>query len=93
MFGDHQPGLDSEIYAAIGSNANTPDASLEEREKMYTVPFIMWANYDIDEEENVLISPGFLRSMLLEKAGVEMSAYDKFLAQCRGEYPAINLIG
>lgn len=31
--------------------------------------------------------------MLLEKAGVEMSAYDKFLAQCRGEYPAINLIG
>lgn len=93
MFGDHQPGLDSEIYAAIGSNANTPDASLEEREKMYTVPFIMWANYDIDEEENVLISPGFLRSMLLEKAGVEMSAYDKFLAQCRGEYSAINFIG
>ena len=90
MFGDHQPGLDTEIYDAM--DANLYD-SLEERMKLYTVPFVMWANFEIDSEESVLTSPNYLRAILLQKAGMSLSCYEQFLLECKEEYPAMNAFG
>lgn len=84
MFGDHQPGLDIEVYQTLGA---------EDIETMYTIPFVMWANYDIDEEDGVRTSPNYLRALLLQKAGVELGSYDSFLLECMNEYPAINFMG
>ena len=68
---------------------------MEEREKKYTVPYIMWANFDLPEEPEApeYISPGYLRSFLLENAGVGESAYDRFVSHVRKSYPAINVLG
>lgn len=93
MFGDHQPGLDMEIYYAMDEKLAASDVTLAERMKMYTVPFVMWANYDIGSEENVLTSPNFLRVKLMEKTGLPLSQYDQFLLECSKSYPAINFMG
>lgn len=84
MFGDHQPGLDAEIYQALG---------VEDMEAAYTVPFVMWANYDVDAEEGIYTSPNYLRAILLQKAGVPLGSYDNFLLKCREKYPAMNVMG
>lgn len=93
MFGDHQPGMDAEVYYAMDEKLAADNVTLEERMKMYTVPFVMWANYDIGSEKDVLTSPNYLRVMLLEKAGVSLSQYDQFLRECGEYYPAINFMG
>lgn len=49
FYGDHQPNLDNNFLEEVhGGNFDT----LDEQELMYRVPFFIWANYDI-EEENV----------------------------------------
>lgn len=95
MFGDHQPGLDDDVLKALEPKMYEENASLEEREKKYTVPYILWANFDLPEEPAApeYISPGFLRSFLLENAGLELSAYDRFVSSVRQQYPAINVLG
>ena len=47
----------------------------------------------MSSEDAVLTSPNYLRAMLLEKAGIPLSRYDRFLSACQTEYPAINRIG
>lgn len=95
MFGDHQPGLNEEVLKAMAPGMYEEGASLGEREKKYTVPYIMWANFELPEtpEAPEYISPNFLRSFLLENAGVSGSAYDCFVRKVRESYPAINILG
>lgn len=93
MFGDHQPGLDSEIYETLEPGLSDESPATEILEKKYVVPFIMWANYDIDEEEQSLISPGYLRAFLLDFVGLPKSSYDNFLLDSRKECMAINSLG
>lgn len=93
MFGDHQPGLDEEVYRALDPDLFQNDVTLEEMQKKYTVPFILWANYDVESESDVLISPGYLRAKLLKTAGIPLSRYDQFLAECNEQYNAVNVLG
>lgn len=48
MFGDHQPKLEDSFYELLYGKSLS-SLSLKEQQKKYTVPFIMWANYDIDD--------------------------------------------
>lgn len=91
MFGDHQPGLDADIYDAMLRTGEP--AVAEASEISYAVPFLLWANYDISSEDAILTSPNYLRTMLLERAGIPLSRYDRFLSACQAEYPAINRVG
>ena len=91
MFGDHQPGLDADIYDAMLRTGEP--AVAETSEISYSVPFLLWANYDISSEDAILTSPNYLRTMLLERAGIPLSRYDRFLSACQAEYPAINRVG
>lgn len=93
MFGDHQPGMDDEVYKALCPEMYEENASVETLEKKYTVPYVMWANYDLDSEEVDTTSPGFLGEYLLQNAGVQLSAYDLFLEDVQNEVNAINLLG
>ncbi len=89
IFGDHQPGLSDEIFDKFDSSAYTP----EKRQKYYTVPFYLWANFELAPKSNVLASPGYLRAILLDAANVPCSPYDMFLLNCHKTYPAVNFIG
>lgn len=77
----------------LNENLYQEYVAMDEMEKMYTVPFILWANYSVEQESGVLTSPGFLRARLLKTAELPLSRYDQFLLTCSETYPAINVIG
>ena len=93
MFGDHQPGMNDSAFKAMDPAMYEEGASLEEKEKKYTVPYVMWANYDLPEGELPLTSPNYLRSFLLENAGLSESAYDRMVSTVRKDYPSLNAFG
>ena len=64
-----------------------------ELQKRYQVPFLLWANYDIAEENYGTISVNYLSTLLLRTAGLEMSAYQQYLAQLYQQIPAMNVHG
>ena len=92
MFGDHRPGVESSYYDRI---AGKPKSQLSDEEYMqrYKVPFIIWANYDIDEAYLDRISANYLSSLVLETAGCEMTGYQNYLSDLRDDIPAITARG
>ncbi len=83
MFGDHQPVAYSELYNSVIN----PD---EEKELKYKVPFIMWANYDIQEDDVDKISANYLSTYLLKTAGIPGTDYNNYLWKLHEEIPVIN---
>ena len=90
MFGDHQPG--ENVTAPLYGHANItyPPVSYERQQDKYIVPFIMWANYDIEEKDGVMTSPNYLSILLCETAGLKLTPYQKYLAELQKEYPVIT---
>ena len=93
MFGDHQPKLPNSFYELLyGKSLNS--LSLKELQKKYTVPFIIWANYDIDEATDVEnVSANYLSSMMLEQTNLKLSRYNEYLLNLRKTIPALNANG
>lgn len=89
MFGDHQPS-DYITNPLLRLNGIDRESSLEEFQKGYVVPFVMWANYEIEEETVDKISVNYLSSLLLEKADLPMTAYQQYLSQLREVMPVIT---
>ena len=92
FFGDHLPGLNSRFYALLNGKGLS-GLTLEELENVYTVPFFIWTNYDTEEENVEITSLNYLSSMALERAGLELPAYNRFLEDLREVIPAINSQG
>lgn len=92
MFGDHQPSdyISNPILRLLGIDPATKEDSLELFAKGYQVPFVMWANYEIGEEEVEEISANYLSSFLMEKAGLPKSGYQNYLDGLREQYPVIT---
>lgn len=92
MFGDHQPSdyITNPILRLQGIDPAEKEDSLELFSRGYQVPFVMWANYDIEEEEVEEISVNYLSSFLMEKAGLSKSGYQEYLDGLREQYPVIT---
>lgn len=79
FFGDHQPS-DSVVSPILKSNGvSTSDTSVEQAQLRYIVPYVIWANYDIEEATGVDTDISFLAANVMEKVDLPMSAYQKFL--------------
>lgn len=89
MYGDHQPYLD--IYDDIWEGYNYTDS--EKRYMQAKTPFVIWANYDIEEQNLGEISINYLGPTILEVAGVPMSDYYKYLNNLKETLPVICAIG
>ena len=90
FYGDHQPNLDNNFLEEVhGGNFDT----LDEQELMYKVPFFIWANYDIEEENVELTSLNFLSNYLFKAAGIGLPAYNQFLLNIQKVIPAMNSQG
>lgn len=89
MFGDHQPA-DDIADPILKLNGIDREASLEEYQKGYVVPFVIWANYEIEEENIDKISANYLGTVLMEKAGLPLSGYQTYLSQLREVMPVIT---
>ena len=60
----------------------------------YKVPFIIWANYDIDEASDMEnVSANYLSSMMLEQTNLKLSRYNEYLLNLRKTIPALNANG
>ena len=90
FFGDHQPRLDEDFYDELSGRT---DDSLDDQQKRYLVPFFIWANYDIEEEQIDCISLNYLSSYVYEAAGIPLPPYNRFLSDMEEVIPAINANG
>lgn len=90
FYGDHFPGLDINFYEEIHEGSF---ATLEEQQILHTIPFFIWANYDIEEQFIELTSINYLSVYLMDIAGLPLSAYQKFLCDIQKTIPAINSFG
>ena len=86
MVGDHSPSF-------IGDIPND-SFTKEEREVLErSVPFIIWANFDIEEKDMGTISLNYLVPMLLEIAQVKPSAYYAYMQELREQVPVFTSCG
>lgn len=92
FFGDHQPSLKNAFYEELYGK-KLSERTTEEVLQQYAVPFFIWANYDIEERQNVIISPNYLGVLTAQTAGLPLTGYMNFLAQMYEEIPAITPVG
>lgn len=92
FFGDHQPPLKNAFYEVLYGKSLS-ERTTEEVLEQYAVPFFIWANYDIEEQEDVVISPNYLGVLTAQVAGLPLTGYMNFLSQLYEELPAITPVG
>lgn len=92
MFGDHQPSIETAFYESL-LGKKQHDWELEDIQKRYATPFILWANYDIEEAENVVLSNNYLENLLLKQAGLELPLYNQYIERVSSQVPAMNVNG
>lgn len=90
MFGDHQPSLGDDVMSELEGLYQQREGYANADNMIYQSSFVIWANFDLEEASGVLTSPNYLRAMVLDQAGVELSGYDRFLLQLQQQYPAMN---
>jgi phosphoglycerol transferase MdoB-like AlkP superfamily enzyme len=90
MFGDHQPN-DNVVNPLYKLNGNSVyDLSTEETELRYITPYVIWANYDIEEATNVDTSANYLSAQLLQAGGIPCSDYQNYLLELSKEIPVLS---
>lgn len=103
MFGDHQPA-DWVVSPIYSMNGQTDTAEWSESLERYMVPFVLWSNYDMDEEEILnqvdylsseydMLSMNYLNTLVMEAAGLPKSSYQLYMDDLITEYPITSANG
>ena len=92
FFGDHQPPLTNAFYEELYSK-KLSERTTGEVLQQYAVPFFIWANYDIEERQDMVVSPNYLGAITADLAGLPLTGYMNFLLQMYQELPAITPVG
>ena len=92
FFGDHQPPLKNAFYEELYGK-KLSERTTEEVLRQYAVPFFIWANYDIPEQEDVIVSPNYLGVLTAQAAGLPLTGFMNFLSQMYEELPVITPVG
>lgn len=88
MFGDHQPPITTDFYdTQFGKSVN--DLTPEEKTNYYSTPYVIWANYDIEEAE-LDMSANYLSSYVANLAGLQLTGYNKYLLDLQKTIPIIS---
>lgn len=90
MFGDHLPNIEEAFYERLLGSSWDEHSDLD-NQKLYTTPFIIWANYDIEEKFDVEMSANYFGSYVLQLAGLEMSDYQRCLLAFAEEMPVMGM--
>ena len=90
MFGDHQPPITNLFYNnQFGKDVE--NLTPEEEANWYSTPYVIWANYDIEEKE-LDMSANYLSSYVMNLAGNKLTGYNKYLLELQKELPAISAV-
>ena len=90
MYGDHQPWVSDFLVSEELKDGNGASEAIM---KKYKTPVVIWANYDIEERDDLNISLNYLGGVLMREAGLPLSPYFAYLEQLRQEYPIITTNG
>lgn len=96
MYGDHQPAFDNEAVRVLGDHIRD---GINGEICNYYVPYIIWANFDIEEQDYLTdgvlntLSPNYFASTVFDIAGVELTDYDRYLLEMHEQIPAITALG
>ena len=93
MFGDHQPSVETSFIAEVMGVESLSGLSLKQEQARHITPFIIWANYDIEERQIDKLSSNYLSSLMLETAGVKLTEYNKYLLKLSETLPVIDTVG
>ena len=93
MFGDHQPSVETSFIAEVMGVDSLSGLSLKQEQARHITPFIIWANYDIEERQIDKLSSNYLSSLMLETAGVKLTEYNKYLLKLSETLPVIDTVG
>ncbi len=92
MFGDHFPGIEQGFYEELyGKSINELNA--EEMLRRYTVPFVIWTNYEQESRSGVQTSINYLSDLIYESAGLPKSKISVFHDKIKDKVPLINGMG
>ena len=92
MFGDHFPAVENEFFEELYGKS-LDEISTEEQTRMYTTPFMIWANYDIKEQTDVRTSPCFLSNLVMETAKLPKSRVQLYLDDLKTDVMQLNPFG
>lgn len=90
FFGDHFPGINDGFYNELDKGS---DGSLDAQMKRFQVPFFIWANYGLEEQEVECTSLNYLSNYLYQAANIALPAYNQFLDELEEVIPAMNSRG
>lgn len=92
MFGDHQPNIETEfVESLLGSDIS--DLSTEDNQKRFVTPFVIWANYNIEEGYVDKMSANYLSTLLLQVADLKTTKYNDYLSALYRYVPVIDSNG
>lgn len=91
FFGDHMPNMKNNFYETI-LGEKLSDLTAEEMLKLYQTPFLIWANYDINEQEIDKISANYLSTLLLQTANIPLPDYNTYLSSLYQTFPVIDAL-
>lgn len=77
LTGDHQPRIHDESMDSI-TNGEWRNWNDEEMMRRYEVPFLIWANYDIDKKTVEKTSMNYLQTILMETIDGDLTGFQKF---------------
>lgn len=92
FFGDHQPNLDENFFGEI-KNKPVSEWTNEELQMRYITPFFIWTNYDSKEESDVHMSVNYLQETVLNKLGLQTTAYDNYQKDIFSQMPVVDTKG
>ncbi len=92
FWGDHQPEIGDDFWEyCLGKSMD--DATFSEQQLMYETRYFIWANYDLPNLKDQMLSSNYLGSYVLSLTGLNKSGYQDFLCKQRELIPVMNAYG
>ena len=91
FFGDHQPA--DAVVAPFYQDPLQAGVLEKNTALRYQVPYLLWANYDIESASGKNTSLNYLAAQVLRAAGVPTNAYQNYLLELGRSYPVLSAAG
>ena len=85
MFGDHQPGIYYDKFTV-----SRTDDEYEKRAAQYSVPYIIWSNYEMDWDIPEDLSVNYLSAYVKANCGLGLTQYDRVRLEAAHEFPVLT---
>ncbi|MBD0380770.1 sulfatase-like hydrolase/transferase [Paenibacillus sedimenti] len=89
FWGDHLPALGDDYATYIDTKYISGKDDPDFLKKMYSVPLVVWNNFDTKRKDKLNISPSFLGPYLIELSKQQGSYYTDYLRELSKKHPII----